>query len=153
MDSNRGIFFGDDSQLPNEDEVLEYLTPPNNVQNSNRDVSAFFVNNSQNRSDDEVLLNAPDPVVHSPNEDIQNFYGDDENDVYLNAAYENYSPNDDIRNFYDDDENDVYLNAAYESYLASRRANVPQEVLENIATDHNYSNRVSEKILSDNVLK
>lgn len=83
----------------------------------NREIADFFVDNTQNQNDEQLLLNVPD----SNNQ--------------LNI----------IENFHADEEGDIDVNQGYENYLTSLAANVTPEIVRNINNDHNYSNnRVSQ---------
>lgn len=128
-------------------------------ENSNSDVLNFFIDNSQNRDDDALLLNVPDPNIvniENSNSDVLNFFIDnsqnrDEDALLLNVPYpnivniqnssgaENISESVNQNNDYNSDDDDTDMNQGYENYLST--------LTSNIVNDHNYSNRVSQ---SDN---
>lgn len=69
-------------------------------ENSNRKISEFFLDNSQNRTDDELLLNAPDPRV----ENIPNL--ERPIDAHIESAYRPNSVYRSCHQFYPDDTDD-----------------------------------------------
>lgn len=105
-----------------------------------RDIAEFFIDNTQNRNDDQLLLNIPDA-----NNEIAEFFIDNtqnRNDdlLLLNIPDVNNQLNV-INDFLADEEGDADVNQAYENYLSSLAANT----VRNINNDHSYSNnRVSQ---------
>lgn len=112
----------------------------------NREITEFFVDNTQNRNNDQLLSNVPDTTT---NREIAEFFVDNtqnQNDeqLLLNVSESNIQQNI-IENFHADQEGDVDVNQGYENYLNSLAANLSPELMRNINNDHNYSNnRVSQ---------
>lgn len=70
---------------------------------SNQNVGSFFINNTQNVDEDNVLLN------------LGNFYLDEIGDSIVNQAYDQYEANQELG----DDEEDALVNQAYDQYQAN----------------------------------